>query len=382
MSDTTFEISPDLKQVRDREVVDYVGAFRTALRRPIEQHWMPRNPVVACGEDHALLTALTYAFYDHVPLRLTPDTIWITLARGFALHVNMYAEELRSGFVSHSGSEKLTVTRMDFFPGQENPWPEVFESFSEQIDDWTRALGKIVRAEFSTTGPTEIAASNLMAMETFKSYFEYEMFAGCGIPQITLAGTVDDWQELRRRAQQFSAYGLGDWIEALDPILDQFCRAKAGNVDDAFWRSMFRYNSGSGPAVMTGWVNVFFPYFRNEREQLYSNPYLADWKHRLETDVKQDWRERWDAPQGVGIGAIPNCMTSVPLTVHWGTERCEMRLVGGLLVVTQDRETKRVEPECGWIILYEDPVDEMSDYYKRLEEWAPRLGEDDGETTA
>lgn len=379
MTDTTFNVSPHVTKKRDRETVDYVSALRTALRRPIEQHWLPRNPVVACDDDHTLLTALCYSFYDHVPLRLTPDALWIALARGFALHVNKNAEELRHKFVSHSGKEKLTVTRMDFSPGRENPWPEVFAAFTEQIDQRTGGLGMLVRAGFSTTGPTEVAASNLMAMDTFKSYFEYEMFAGCGIPQITLAGTEQDWNELRQRAQQFSEYGLEEWINALDPILEQFCEAKRGHVNGDFWKSMFRYNSGSGPAVMTGWANVLFPYFKNDVEQLYANPFLDDWKQRLEIDDKQHWRERWDNPQGIGIGAIPNCMTSVPLTVHWGTTETEMRLVGGLLAVTQDAATNTVEPECGWVIVYESPVDELSDHYKWLEERTEQLRQKNGE---
>lgn len=368
MTDTTFDVSPEVKKKRDREIVDYVSELRTALRRPIEQHWLPRHPVIACDEDHALLTALCYAFYDHLPLRLTPDTLWITIARGFALHVNQNSEELRNRFVRHSGKERLTVIRMDFLPGQENPWPEVFDSFTEQIDQHTGGLGKLVRADFSTTGPTEIAASNLMAMETFKAYFEYEMRAGCGIPRITLAGTERDWQELRQRAQQFAEYGLEDWIEALDPILEQFCKAKCGNVDNAFWKSMFRYNSGSGPAVMTGWANVLFPYFKNNREQLYPNPFLKDWKERLEVDDQQHWSERWGAPQGIGIGAVPNCMTSVPLTVFWGELQTDMRLVGGLMAVTRHPETMTVEPECGWVIAYEAPVDPLSEHHQWLEE--------------
>lgn len=360
MTNTTFNVSPEVTKKRDREIVDYVGGLRTALRRPIEQHWLPRNPVVACDDDHALLTSLCYSFYDHVPLRLTPDALWITLARGFALHVNENAEKLRHKFVGHSGKEKLTVTRMDFSPGKENPWPEVFGAFAEQIDEHTGGLGKIVRVDFSTSGPTEIAASSLMAMDTFKSYFEYELFGGCGIPQITLTGTEQDWDELRRRAQQFAEYGLEYWVNALDPILEQFCNAKRGGVDDDFWKSMFRYNSGSGPAVMTGWANVLFPYFKNDSEQLYANPFLSDWKHRLEIDDKQNWRERWDAPQGIGIVAIPNCMTSVPLKVRWGTQETEVLLVGGLLAVTQDEATDTVEPECGWVVVYETPVDEKN----------------------
>jgi hypothetical protein len=377
MPDTTFNVSPEVEKTYKREIVDYVGKLRTALRRPIEQHWLPRNPVVACDDDHALLTAICYSFYGHVPLRLTPDALWITLARGFALHVNKNAEKLRHRFVTHSGKEKLTVTRMDFYLGQDNPWPEAFASFTEQIDDRTGGLGKLVRADFSTTGPTEIAAFNLMAMETFKSYFEYEIFIGCGIPRITLAGTEEDWNELRRRVQQFAEYDLEKWVNALDPILEQFCNAKRGIVNDDFWKSMFRYVSGSGPAVMTGWANVLFPYFKDQGEQLYENPYLFDWKQRLEIS-EQHLGDRWENPQGIGLESIPNCMTSVPLKVHLGTEEIDMRLAGGLLAVTQHEETMTVEPECGWVIVYENPVDELSDSYKWLEEQALQQRQQDG----
>ncbi len=108
MTDTTFNVSPEVTKKRDREIVDNVGALRTALRRPIEQQWLPRNPVVACDDDHTLLTALCYERYmTTFPCALTPDALWITLARGFALHVNHNAEEHRHKFVSHSGRKKL-----------------------------------------------------------------------------------------------------------------------------------------------------------------------------------------------------------------------------------------------------------------------------------
>jgi hypothetical protein len=44
-----------------------------------------------------------------------------------------------------------------------------------------------------------------------------------------------------------------------------------------------------------------------------------------------------------------------------------MRLVGGLMGVTQDETTLTVEPECGWVVVYEEPVDPLSHHYERLE---------------
>jgi len=367
MSDTTFAVSPDVKPMKPLEKVDYVGKLRIALRRPIEATWLPKNLLVSCDEDNALLSAFRIAFYQHMPLRLSPDVIWITLARGFALHVNLHAEQFRHRFVSHSGKEKLVVTRLDFLPGQDNPWPEVFEQFEDQIAKRTGGLSSLVQADFTTTGRVERAVSNLMAMETFKSYFEYILYAGCGIPSITLTGTVGDWQKLRKKAQRFADYGLEEWIEALDPILAQFELAKTGNPDTEFWRSLFRYNSGSGPAVLTGWASVLFPYLKDHQENLYPNPYLKDWKKRLEIDDNQHWRERWDNPQGTGLHAFPSCFTSVPLKVFWGVQETDMRLVGGLMGVSQDDETLAVEPECGWIVVYEQPVDPLSQQYEWLE---------------
>ncbi|MFO1066694.1 MAG: DUF4419 domain-containing protein [Pirellulales bacterium] len=221
----------------------------------------------------------------------------------------------------------------------------------------------------------------LTATEPFKFFFDYEEylvsvpFIGCGIPQITLAGTEQDWDHLRRRVHLFADYGLDDWIEALDPILQQFCDAKQGKVDLDFWKSMFRYHSGPGSPFMTGWANVLFPYFKYADDQLYANPYLKDWKRRLDIYDGLRWRRRRDNTQGMGFAAIPNCVTSVPLKVCMDKQEVDMRLVSGLLVVTRNETTEAVEPECGWVVTYESPVYAEPTFMKRYErKWKfPRL---------
>lgn len=370
MTQTTFPVASEFTAKAPLEKVDYIGKLRVAFRRPIEATWLPREPLVACDDNHALLTAMKRSFYDHFPLRISPDVIWITLARGFALHVNENAEDLRHRFVSHSERKELKVVRMDFLPGEENPWPEAFDEFSEQIAEQTGEMSELVQADFSTTGPVERAVSNLMAMETFKSYFEYIQYVGCGTPSITLTGTTEDWSKLRERAHRFADFGLEDWINALDPILAEFVHATSGQVNTDFWKSMFRYNGGSGPAVMTGWASVLFPYFQDfKSEKLYPNPFLNDWRDRMTICERQRRQERWRDPQGVRMSAVPSCFTSVPLTVFWGAQETKMRLIGGLLGVSQDDKTLEVEPECGWAVIYEEPVDPLSEHYRGLEEW-------------
>src|SRR4029077_9217453 len=62
---------------------------------------------------HGLVNAVHLAFSEHRPLVLTPDIIWLTLAQGFAHHINIHAEALRSRFVNHKGRMTLLVETTD-----------------------------------------------------------------------------------------------------------------------------------------------------------------------------------------------------------------------------------------------------------------------------
>lgn len=359
MPEVTFPVSPEIELGKPLPTIDAGATLESSLRGRLEARWEPSSSLVNCSETHPLLSAVYLAFFEHYPLELSPDAVWLTLARGFALHVNRNAETLRHRFVRHEGKETLVVDRPDFLPGQENPWPEAFEAFSDQVATRVGKLRDFVRCDFSTTTATELAASELMVMETFKAYFEYELRAGCGIPSITLTGTVADWRSIRNRASLFAEFGLDAWCRALDPILAQFVAAAEGRADTHFWRSLFRFNSGSGPSVMTGWINVLFPYHKDRHDDLEPNPYLEDWERRLKIDDGQDWRQRRQDPQGVGMGAVPPCLTSVPLKVSWGTAFEEtLRLVGGLMGVSQDPVTLAVRPECGWAVVRPVPTEQ------------------------
>lgn len=348
----TFDVTPELKPGELLAEIAFPERFASSLLSPIEAMSPMTARMVEVADDHALLSASKHAFYGHFPLRLSPDVIWLTLTRNFALHVLDHAEELRGRFVTHQGKEKLSVERPDFLPGEDNPWEEVFAAFSDLVAKRVGKLRQWIKCDFSTTGSVERAVSDLMVMETFEPYFEYEMFAGCGIPRITLLGTAADWKSVRQRAALFGEFGLEAWCQALEPILAQFEAAASGNVDQAFWQSMFRYHSGSGPAVLTGWLTCLFPYLQDDKKQRYPNPALADWQARLELDRQQYFTESWRNPQGVGLDAYPSCLTNVPLSVHWGATRCLMRIVGGLIGVSQDATDGTVQPEVGWALTH------------------------------
>ena len=157
---------------------------------------------INCMHVPALLHAVSYSYYK------------------CTLH-NPYTACGLLHLLEHEGKKEISVRRDDFVKGSpDNPWPEVFDKFSEQIrkhvGDKTHAL---LTPEFSTTGPTEKAAAQVVLMDSFKKYFSFKCITRCVIPEITLAGTVDDWKKLRDRVLGLAQYDLDWWISALKPVL-------------------------------------------------------------------------------------------------------------------------------------------------------------------
>jgi hypothetical protein len=205
-------------------------------------------------------SAIDMAFNWHIPLGLTPDHVWLTISRTFAEHVVKNAEELRKRFVDFDGQKLLTVRRDNFVKGSaENDWQGVFSEFSDQIAENIGKARDLVVCNFSTTGPVEKAASEVVLMDAMQKYFKYEIMTCCGIPEITLFGTTQDWMDVLVRTRNLGEYGLQEWVEDLLPVLEQFVRASTGDVDTEWWQSFYKEYSGSGSVTIDGHFTKFFP---------------------------------------------------------------------------------------------------------------------------
>ncbi len=69
--------------------------------------------------------------------------------------------------MEHAGKKKLIVQRPDFVLGQYNPWPEVFEAFSQQIHSEVGEPAELLSARFSTSTVVEAAAFDICLMDGF-----------------------------------------------------------------------------------------------------------------------------------------------------------------------------------------------------------------------
>ena len=314
-----------------------------------------RGRLVADVHFHPVVAAIHAAFQDHRPLVLSPDMIWLLIAQGFANHVNAHAEELRSLILQHSDRPVLAVRRDDFVYGSpENPWPEVFDEFSRQIRGHLgESTPDLLMPTFSTTGPTERAAAELALMDAMQSFFAYEVHTLCGIPQIVLQGTTDDWRMLADRARKLSQFGLEWWTDLLAPILNEFVAASQGRADRSFWRSIYKIDGGSGGPYLTGWIIAFFPYLKN-RESGHAtqrNGWLTSDDDGLRDLLHPS--KRAGGPRfcfGPRTEMIPAGLSAVPFVWRFVGMSYEMEFLGGFVGVRQEAETLRLRPQIGWAI--------------------------------
>ncbi|KDO25464.1 hypothetical protein SPRG_09407 [Saprolegnia parasitica CBS 223.65] len=200
------------------------------------------------------------AYNNHHDLVLRPDDIWLAILIQFGLYVDGNAEELRSSLVKHEGKKELvvyangTLYSVDFGALSK----QMVDKMDEYLVD--PSLKHWVLPSFSTTTDDDVIVGSVLLMAAMKKYFSYKFCLQCGIPHVTLLGTVDDWQDIRRRLDKLATYGerMQQWTAMLAPILDQFVAAAKGQADVAFWdRICSHEGGGSGPSYLNGWISVF-----------------------------------------------------------------------------------------------------------------------------
>lgn len=287
---------------------------------------------------HPFFNGMYQAYADHRPFVLSPDMIWLLISQGFARHVNNNSEELRKYFVDFDGKITLIVKtdniRLD---NPRSPWESVFPEFTKQIGahtgvDFVNAL----TCDFSTTTAVSKVASEITIMEATKPYFKFiVIYVICGIPEITLEGTPEDWQKVLDKARYLRKYKLDWWIDELEPLLEKFVSASKGDIDKEFWRNMFKYHTEDtygAPTIIDGWIVKFFPYDKEGK------------RNKLKEIINRD--------------NLPNEIVKVDLEyikMDGGKEEITpLELWAGFVGLQQNSRTFSLKPEIGWMIRKKD----------------------------
>ncbi|MBK8022429.1 MAG: DUF4419 domain-containing protein [Chloroflexi bacterium] len=254
------------------------------------------------------------------------------ICQGFAEHVKHNHAELQSHFTSSPNQDNLEVRRDDFIKGSSNnPWQEVFPEITAKIRERSGDIVDVLTARYSTTTTVEQTAFQIALMDAAQYYFQYRLRSSCGIPSITLEGTLQDWQNLIERFKRLRDFGMEGWVDTLLPVLQEFTQP---GVHREFWQSIYKFRSRSGGEEITGWILQFFPYVQKKRHPVaWGEPPLPDAKPLLDSRLPADVSQapfRWVFPLE--------------------DQTFDMQFVAGFFGMTHDLQTYAVRPAIGWMV--------------------------------
>jgi len=280
----------------------------------------------------SLVDISMHCFDEHRHMYLDPDTIWITIEQGLAEHIKQNAEELRHHFVDFEGKTTIGIQRDHFIKGEENDWEGCFPEFSEKIGEFIGKKRDLIVSDFSTTTKLSKVASEIVLMDAMSEYFDYEVTTLCGIPSVTLEGTVEDWESIRERVKNITEFDLQWWTSELLPVLDEIVKSAKGNPDISFWQEWYSVGGGSGGPFISGHVAKFYPYTGHSKKS--------------RTDFS---KLKGSMFGGLTMGSIPNGISSVPFIWNYYSQRIPMEFIGGIIGI-QGTDDGGVRSAFGWAL--------------------------------
>jgi hypothetical protein len=340
---TIIECDDVVKATTLLDEVSYQSAIETILKDKIETcSKEKRNTTLVSTKMNPFVFAVHSAYAQHRPLSISPDMIWLLICQGFTKHIDFHAEELRSKFVQHPGKIKISIATepfsMTFHKGNpDNPWELMFPAFADSINKYVgNDFAKLIVSNFTTTTPTDKAAFEVTLMDAMSNYFEYEATTACGIPQIYLEGSLSDWQKIKENIQKLRGYNIDNWINSLEPIIDEFINVKNGKINHDFWQSIYKLSGGSGGPFINGWVIKLFPYLNSSSDKPRTNKYMDS--------------EPTENFSGLKSNDFYIGLSQADFVWDYIGTKFEMEFVAGFIGVVQDKTSLALRPEIGWAV--------------------------------
>ena len=298
-------------------------------------------------EKRSLIKGLITAYKNHYPITITPDMIWLLIAQGFSRFMEKHENLVRERFVNFSGKKDLKVERLKYSPysASKEVWDGIVQEFVQKIEE---NVGKEVidtlECNFSTTTQVAKVTSQVTIMSAMKNYFTYRvLMAGCGISNITLEGSLQDWEKIKSKLEFLSTKALKWWTKHLIPIIDKIILTKKyynekNELNEElieFWKGMIRLKGSGGmydPHMINGWIVKFIPNLENEKPSVY--------EEIRETHVPEE------------IISCPMELTWLSMNGKKVDFKCS--LASGFYGMIQDKQTFNVRPVIGYAIVVED----------------------------
>jgi len=293
---------------------------------------------------YGFISSVLNAYNGHHNLVLRPDDVWHAILIQFSFYVNANAETLRDKFVKEKQLEveipgSLFTVDVDTFARK-----MVNELMSKNLKDAT--VTEFLIPKFTTTTDTDRIVAAISVVSKLQAHFKYKSSSACGIPEVTLLGTVQDWRNLRSKIDRLPQYEVTDyhdgpvmtkWHGLLKRVLNGFVSSAEGNPDLYFWDKVASTKScPSGSPYLSGWLTVF-ACFKSDGE----------WQGEF---IK--YGRQWPR---IDIDSIPLGTVSVPVTIRDNRAVYDSTMTAGQFCfgVTGDA-LDTIQPRSDWCISITD----------------------------
>lgn len=250
---------------------------------------------ISSFEKHKVVLGYLNAFFDHCPIKLSPNVIWQLILIKFIKYVNENSRMLRYMFVNFAGKKEIKVIMIDSLKDVKEYQNDLIEEFCSKISENVgNELANILTPNFSTSTKESIIAGKISIMSTFKDYFHYELNRKvCGIPYILLEGTLEDWKKILEKIKYLSKYRFDTKIMENDII--EIINAKEGKINYDFWRKIImetkktvrenyqcKYLQDVERDFITGWILDFY----DEDDEIQKNELQKLNEEVIELDIE------------------------------------------------------------------------------------------------
>ena len=281
--------SVEEKKEKNIETIKII--LNTQLPKPTR--WNDKKKILSFKNHYVLLGYLN-AYFDHCPIKVSPNIIWQLILNAFSKYVNDNSEYHRDKFVDFLGKKQLLITRRGTFDDIKKYEKDIIEEFCQKISENIGGeLVDILTPNFTTSTEDTIIAGKVTIMSTFKNYFIYKiLMISCGIPYILLEGTLEDWEKLLQKLEFLQKYDFD--ILQMKKNIEEIINTKKGDINYDFWRKIIMetketVNESSGCSfylfpveknIIKGWICDFYPSMKK-------NITLKEVKDKLVNEVQE-----------------------------------------------------------------------------------------------
>ena len=264
-------------------------------------------------ENHKVLLGYLNAYFNHCPIKLSPNVIWQLILNNFSEYVNINSEKLRKKFVNFEGKKKLICIKVGSIKDVNKYKDDLIKEFCDKI---TENIGKeitdILTPNFSTSTNETIIAGKASIMSTFKMFFDFYFgMASCGIPYIILEGNLNDWEKILEKLKYLSKYDFD--INLIEKDIIEIINTKKGKINLDFWSKIIMktrekteehmpcsiFSTTVERDFITGWILHFF----NE-EKVKKNKLNKLIKEIVEAEVNLEDLETGEKKNGIIYSGI------------------------------------------------------------------------------